>query len=208
MNTIQLNFINRSNDTNNSTVVIFQKNVARSPADTAVAWRVIGNCGHLDCHSFTYSPGYGVTARDSYGNYSPLWMTSGGQRLEVVKDEEWGYAIELSTRPANDPKEVMLLNGLMDGAIDVQCYRDEKMLAVETWVPPGQHAVFEFQPRIFVGVVSGIEEGAVMDAETVSGIHSDFDLTGVTSADIVMTGGGSGSASTPHRFSLENVRRS
>ena len=38
---IQLNFINNSNDANNSQVVIFQKNVATDFDELAVAWQVV-----------------------------------------------------------------------------------------------------------------------------------------------------------------------
>ena len=54
MNTIKLNFINRSNDQNNSQVVIFQKNVAADLDELAVAWKVIDNCGQGDNHPFNY----------------------------------------------------------------------------------------------------------------------------------------------------------
>ena len=46
--TIQLNLINNSNDTNNSQIVIFQKNVATSFNEIAVAWQVIQDCGQGD----------------------------------------------------------------------------------------------------------------------------------------------------------------
>src|SRR5258708_23979581 len=38
---VQLNFVNQSNDANNSQIVIFQKNVASDFEEQAVAWRVI-----------------------------------------------------------------------------------------------------------------------------------------------------------------------
>ena len=55
---IKLNFINLSNDVNNSQVVIFQKNVSTDFDELAVAWKVISNCGRGDNHpsSFRCSP--------------------------------------------------------------------------------------------------------------------------------------------------------
>lgn len=38
---VHLNFINRSNDTNNARIVIFQKNAARNTGEIPIAWRVI-----------------------------------------------------------------------------------------------------------------------------------------------------------------------
>ena len=40
---IKLNFINDSNDANNSEIVIFAKNAATDVHETAVAWQVIQN---------------------------------------------------------------------------------------------------------------------------------------------------------------------
>ncbi len=49
---VKLNFVNRSNDVSNSSVVIFQKNVATDFDKTTVAWKVIENCGIGDHHPF------------------------------------------------------------------------------------------------------------------------------------------------------------
>lgn len=68
MTTIKLNFINRSNDTNNSNVVIFQQNVAENFDELAVAWKVIQNCGQLENHPFKYPMELQVSAGNSYGN--------------------------------------------------------------------------------------------------------------------------------------------
>jgi hypothetical protein len=54
MSSIKLNFINQSADTNNSSIVIFQQNVAEDFGEIAIAGRVIENCGRLDNHPFTY----------------------------------------------------------------------------------------------------------------------------------------------------------
>jgi len=51
---IALNFINNSNDANNSEIVIFQKNVATNFDELAVAWQVIRYCGQGDNHPFTF----------------------------------------------------------------------------------------------------------------------------------------------------------
>ena len=75
---IQLNFINKSNDTNNSEVVIFQKNVATNFDELAVAWLVIKYCGPGDNHPFTFPMSMQVGASDSYGNYTPQLEAQNG----------------------------------------------------------------------------------------------------------------------------------
>jgi hypothetical protein len=53
---IHLNFINDSNDMNNSEIVVFQKNAATDFDELAVAWLVIKYCGQGDNHPFVYPP--------------------------------------------------------------------------------------------------------------------------------------------------------
>lgn len=204
MNTIKLNFINRSNDTNNNRVVIFQQNMAEDYLP--VAWIVIQNCGRLDNHPFKYPIDLQVSAGDSYGNYTPRVTAYESQAFDMIMDGS-GDILRLSTTPASSPYEIEIRNQLNLGAISANCYRDGKLLAVKSGLAPGQKAVFEFQPRIYIGVVSQIEEGDVMNAAIISQVNTEINLFGITSADIVMTGGGSGTSATPFNFTLENINQ-
>jgi hypothetical protein len=206
MDKIKLNFINKSADTNNSSVVIFQQNVAEDFGEIAIAWKVIQNCGRLDNHPFTYPMAFQVSASDSYGNYTPQLNASNGQAFDMIKSTS-GDILQLSTVAATNSDEVEIRNNLMSGAIDGNCYRDGKLLATKTGLAPGQKAVFEFQPKIYIGVISQVEEGDVMNSAIISQINSQINLFGITSADIVMTGGGPGVNSTPFNFTLENINK-
>ena len=206
MDTIKLNFINQSADNNNSSIVIFQQNLAEDFGESAIAWRVIKNLGRLDNHPFTYSIGLQVSASDSYGNYTPQLKASNGQAFDMIRDSS-GDVLQLSKVPATNPNGVEVRNKLEKGAIDANCYRDGKLLASKTGLAPGQKAVFEFQPTIYIGVVSQVEEGNVMDSAITSQINTQINLFGIASADIIMTGGGPGSSANPFNFSLENVNQ-
>lgn len=206
MSNIKLNFINKSADTNNSSIVIFQQNVAEDFGEIAIAWRVIENCGRLDNHPFTYPMNFMVSSSDSYGNYTPQLNASNGQAFDMIKDTS-GDILQLSTTPATSANEVEIRNNLCAGAIDGNCYKDGKLLAAKTGLAPGQKAVFEFQPTIYIGVVSQVVEGDVMNSAIISQINTQINLFGITSADIVMTGGGPGSTSAPFNFSLENINQ-
>lgn len=206
METIKLNFINRSNDTNNSSVVIFQQNVAEDFGEIAVAWKVIENCGRLDNHPFTYPMNFMVSASDSYGNYTPQTTAYQGQAFEMIKTTS-GDILQIASTNSISATEVEIRNNLSMGAIDANCYRSGSLLATKTGLAPGQKAVFEFHPRIYLGVVSQVEEGAVMSSAIISQINAEINLFGITSADIVMTGGGPGKSSTGFNFTLENINK-
>jgi len=204
MDKISLNFINRSNDTNNSSVVIFQQNSAEDFNELAVAWIVIKNCGRLDNHPFVYPLNFMVSASDSYGNYTPQLVAYYGQTFDMIRTNS-GDMLQLSSTPATSATEVEVRNNLIQGAINANCYRDGKLIAVKSGLAPGQKASFEFQPRIYIGVVSQIEQGDVLNSAIISQINSEINLFGIISADIVMTGGGPGKSATPFNFTLENI---
>jgi hypothetical protein len=204
MSDIQLNFINESNDRNNSNVVIFQKNVATTFEEVAVAWKVIQNCGQGFHHPFSYPMTMDVAVSDSMGNYSPKKPAQNGELFTFSLNQS-GDSLQ-RTGAAAGANEIDVLNGLELGAINVSVYKAGKVLAIKTAVAPKQKAVFEFLPSIFIGVVSQVQEGEVMNSAVLSNINTQISLLGIASADIVMTGGGPGPTSSAFQFALENVK--
>ena len=200
---VRLTFINQSNDQDNSDVVIFQKNVASGQQASAVAWLVIQNCGRGDSHPFIYPAAMQVGANDSWGNFTPLLDAAPGQAFAVTNTASFDQLVP--DGPATSPTEVQVRNALPEGAIGAGIYRDGRQLAHETSVAPGQMAAFAFDPTIWIGAVSQVEQGQVMDAAIVEQINTLLSLFGIASADIVMTGGGSGPDSRPFAFTMQNV---
>lgn len=201
---IKLNLINRSQDLNNTEYVIFQKNVATSFDELAIAWRVVQNLGIGDTHPFVYPMEFSVGAGDSWGNYTPQMQAFPGQAYDMVRSTS-GDVLQLSAAEASSPTEVEVRNTLPMGGISANIFKDGKLLAAKTNVSPGQKAVFEFKPTIFIGAVSQIVEGQVMNSAILSEINTELNLLGIQSADIVITGGGGGATAQPFQFALTNV---
>lgn len=202
---IKLNFVNHSNDSNNSDVVIFQKNVKEGYNELAVAWKVIHNCGQGDHHPFVYPQTMQVAAGDSWGNYTPKLDAEPGQAFAVQYTGS-GDTLNM-VGPGNYPTEVQVLNQLPVGAINAAIYKKGLLLALKTGIAPQQMAAFLFKPTIWIGAVSQLDQGEVMDSAIVQTINTEISLLGISSADIVMTGGGPGSNSQPFAFTLQNVIR-
>jgi hypothetical protein len=80
-------------------------------------------------------------------------------------------------------------------------YKSGKLYAQET---DERHAVFAFQPTIWIGVASQVSEGEVMNSAAVSSV-TELSLHGVASADIVWTGGGQGEGAKRFAFTLTNI---
>ncbi|MBB2484565.1 hypothetical protein H5407_04930 [Mitsuaria sp. WAJ17] len=200
---VNLNFINQSNDLNNSQIVIFQKNVATDFDELSVAWKVIKYCGQGDNHPFTFPMGLSVGSSDSYGNYTPQIKAQNGELYKMALTASGNQLV--AGGPGTSPKEVQVLNGLPKGAITASCYKDGRLLATKTSIAPQQKAVFQFKPTIWIGVVSQVEQGEVMNSAIISSVNTEISLLGIASADIVMTGGGPGPNSQPFAFNLDNV---
>lgn len=198
---IELTFINESQDENNSDVVIFQKNMAPSATKTVVAWTVIENAGKGWSHKFIYPMNFSVGATDSWGNVSDQFPAMNGQIWNVERSTS-GDIIVLDPNPAATSTEVEIKNDLSEGSIDAQIYRDGRLLATQTGVAPQQSAVFGFTPTLWIGVVSQIGQGDIIDPILVADITTEISLLGITKANIVMTGGGVGSTATPFVFTL------
>lgn len=202
---IKLNFINNSNDLNNSKIVIFQKNVASGVPESAVAWKVITNCGPGDNHPFVFPTTMQVSANDSYGNYTPQIDACPGDLFAVLQAGS-GNRIHHEGR-ATAPTEVHVRNNLVKGAIGVNIHKAHRLLATKVPMSPGQTAVFKFAPALWIGPVSQVSEGRVMNAAIVSSINTELSLLGIASADIVMTGGSAGASALPLTFTLGNIVR-
>jgi hypothetical protein len=201
---IKLTFFNDSNDQNNSNVVIFQKNVATDFDEIAVAWKVIQNCGTGWQNSFVFPMAFQVGASDSWGNTisNPL-NAENGQMFHVYRSSS-GDSLAYCGQSASR-KEVQLRNDLPQGSIDASIYKDGRLLALKTGISPQQKAVFQFNPTLWIGVVSDVEQGEVMNSAIISDVNTELGLLGVASANIIMTGGGVGPYAQPFTFTLDNV---
>jgi hypothetical protein len=203
-NTINLRLVNSSNDTNNSSIVVFQKNVTTSFDEIAVAWRVIKNLGQGWYHDFTYSYDMQIGVSDGFDNHSPKFDASPGQLWHSVKTLSGDQLQPAGISPS--PEEVQVRNDLGSGTIQANVYRDGKLLATKTGVVPGQKAVFKFKPSIFLGVISQVQEGDILDSAIIMDVNTEISLLGISSAEIVMSGGGQGSSAQPFSFRLQNVK--
>ena len=200
---IKLNFINNSNDVNNSQIVIFQKNIA-GPNAPAVAWKVIQNCGQGSNHPFVFPSALSVNVIDSHGNHTAPQPAETGMMF-MIKLGPSGHV--LAPEGGAPDREVHVANGLERGAITANLYKGGKLLASQPWVYPQQRSAFRFDPTLWVGAVSQIEEGAEMNQAILDSITTPFPVLGMVSADIVMSGGGPGTEAMPLTFELANIIR-
>ncbi|WP_447727819.1 hypothetical protein [Sphingomonas koreensis] len=200
---IQLNFINRSDDTNNSRILIFGKNPETSLDEIAKAWIAIPALKPNTTHAVLYTAETGLTVQDSYGNFTPMQPATPGEHFRVVAGEG-GHLVEpaITVGPAD---QITLANDLMQGAVNACLYKDGHLYLSERNVVPGQTAAFRLRPVIWLAVASETDPDAGSDSAILSSVATEISLLGLASADVVMTGGGSGANAEPLDFTLENI---
>ncbi|TXT39003.1 MAG: hypothetical protein FD135_2488, partial [Comamonadaceae bacterium] len=127
-----------------------------------------------------------------------------GQALKLMATPTGARRL-LSAGLAHASAEVEVLNSLTHGAVDVCLFKNGRLLSRKTTVTPGQKAVFQFVPTLWLAVASQVIQDQPLDSAVLSSNNTELSLLGIASADIVMTGGGAGADATPYAFNLENI---
>lgn len=203
---IKLNFINKSTDTNKHNIVIFNKNEIKGFEGSAVAWKVINDFGTLDTHSFVYPAELQVSVSDFLGKSTPRIFAGAPQVYEMVRSTS-GNILQVSPNRAEKLDQFEVKNNLGPGPIDVNCYKDGKLLLKKKGLQAGQKEIFSLRQLIYIAVIPQIKEGDVMSPAVVSQIKSTINLFALKSADIVMSDGSDWDKPSNFRFSLENIKR-
>jgi hypothetical protein len=200
-----LNFVSRSTASFRTTILLFQQNVALANGSPVIAWKVIRNCGYCCNHPFDYDKQLSISIGDCYGNYSPRKLVNGGDVFAVVPAPSGRRLVAIENRAAQ--RDVHVRNDLPRGAIDVNVFRGVDLLWRRTSLVPQQETVFRFEPTLWIGEAPDAVRGEQVSPAVVGTVLTQLPLFGVTSADIVMTGGEPGPDSTPIAFKLSNLDR-
>lgn len=192
-NYIYLRYVNQSNTVGPTDIITFQKNVAVDFGANSVAWRII-SLSQNESENTTYD------RRLQLGYDDPEDITTVNASAGNLYGLDNGIYYAGS---ASSGSEIQTIN-TNDYSVDVKIYRSGKLLYVQS-AEDNETSEFRFNPTIWVGVVSEITEGSVIDEVVMAEINTEISFLGIKSADIVMTGGGVGPSATPYSFSLQNI---
>lgn len=200
---IKLKFHNFSESGHLYQIVFFQKNIATDFDNLITAWKVIQSCGYANYHPFEYTSTSYISASDSYGNFTPHLCATPGDAFEVVPGR-CGHQLRYrgTTQSVTD---IELVNHLERGAVTANIFKADRLLARKTALAPGQKAVFRFKPVLYAALTQGITEGHSLEAAAISDRAGQLGLLGMASADILLTGGGSGADARAFSFELDHV---
>ncbi|MET0393940.1 MAG: hypothetical protein ABW019_12400 [Chitinophagaceae bacterium] len=198
----RLNFINRSKDSNDSQILLFQKNEAM-PGAAAVSWRVIADCKPGQSASFKFSRDLTIAASDSYGTFTEQQPAANRQRFTLTKDAT-GTKV-LTADDSGHPRSISFVNDLEKDPANVNLYRNGRLVAIAAGVASGREVAFGLSDSLWIGAVTLVEEGVILHPAIIDSIRQKLILTNIASADLVMSGGGVGPGAKPFEFALENV---
>ncbi len=201
---IQLTFRNQSKSSNTN-VVIYQQNMASRAGNFAVAWQVITNSTPRSSFPFAFSLNLTVGATDGFGNATPMLPANSGQLFSVAQTTS-GNVLAL-TGPTVNKASIQVRNNLQIGNINANLYRNGNLLATKIGIAPGQKAVFQFVPTLWIGLMPQVIQGEIINAAILQSVNTQLALTGLASADIIMTGGGTGTTAQPIKFTLANTKQ-
>lgn len=182
---IEITFVNNSQDMNNSSVVIFQKNVATDFNELAIAWKVIKNCGRNWSHKFSYPMSYDI----SISNTTQQLLAEYNATYKAV-DENGRTLLTKNNRVGGNEKNYILENDLPFEIVDADVYKDGKLIAKVPHVAPQQKAVIEIpETLLYIATVNfNIDEGDILPADFVtSKNHTALNLEGYKNAVIEHT---------------------
>ena len=185
-------------------VVIFQKNKTWQKQPNIVPWKVIKHCSAHQYHPIEYTDELKVSIGDSWGNFSFPQVVEPQTHYEVMK-LPIGRQFRKANQQFRDVRGLTIKNNLHRGAISVNVYRNGRLVAQDPVVIPGQQSFFAFEPILYIGAVSDIQEGIVHHSAVMRNVNTQLSLLGVRSADIVMRDSDPRQPSLqPFSFSLEN----
>ena len=199
---IRLTFLSRSPASRDSVIVLFQKNARPVPGGSEIAWKTIRHCGYGYSHPVAFPAQLEICTGDEFGNYSPRMRVTGGDHFSVMPTH-LGRRLAIRRRSPGGT-EVEVRNELRQGALDINVFRDSRLLWRRRSLPPQQRTMFSFPPSLWIGAIPGARQSEPLRAHAAAAPPTLLSLRGVASADIVMTGGGSGPDAAPITFSLEN----
>lgn len=200
---IELNFINESNDTHNTEILFFSQNVPPGTGEAVQAWTVIRNCAVGGHHPFVYPSESTVGYLDGYGNYTRQLPAAPGEAFKAVFTDS-GDSI-VPNGAADNPQAIELDNALEEDTITALIYKDGRIYTRLASLAPNGKASFVLEPKLWIGTLSHMTPPGATIPITASQANTEISLFGIASADIVMTGGGSGEDPQPFVFKLQNI---
>ena len=146
MNTI-LRFINNSSVDQREKIIVFQKNISNVLEERAVAWNVLPILPKGSQQILRIPTESQFQIRDFIGNYSKQILAKPGIRYKF-RNHISGDHFTISETELAQKDDIKIVNMLASGPIDMDLYKDGKLLAFSSMVIPGDQVSFNLSHHI------------------------------------------------------------
>ena len=186
-NDVSLQYQNLS-DNKNADVLVFTKNMkANLDALPPVAWQVIQHIGYRGFHNFTYTVDtkIEVTWENDASGILPTEVLEGGTYALNQIENDYNFVQTGVTLP----NEIDVENNVKTaGGISVTLYKDGKSIMTQPGVAFGEQAEFGLHPKIYVGLVSNIQESDTLTTAVMSQQFTPISLEGLKALTFALFG--------------------
>jgi len=202
----RLTFENQSLDVSQTEIVLFQRD-RRHRQELPVVWKVIRRCGTQCTHPFRFPTAVDLEVYDAWGNRIAHRPLRPRMHLWIKPNARGGS--KLSNEPSSHG-QIGFTNSLPQGALEVFLSRDGRAVTPRRTLAPGLSTLFDLDLKLHFVPWDGLSVGDPVPPEAlISGRGPDnvVDLLGVSSARILMLGGGCGALAQRLRFHPHEVHR-
>lgn len=185
---IKITYINKSDDRDNPTVLVFMKPTESNFAAYSTAWQVIEDIGYNSWHKFTYTIDTSVVATWDDGKSGTFPLQASIGKSYVLKNTPGGFSLVDNNKLSPDNEFDVLNKVSTPDGISVVAFKDGSPIATKNQVARNQKAEFVLHPKLYFGVTSEYETGDIVDSAVMSEEFTEISLEGLSSATIILQG--------------------
>jgi hypothetical protein len=194
-------FVNQFAYLDRATIVLFQKNSLACDSRPDIVLHAIRYCGLGWTHPITFPREVALSISDEFGNFSPRIRCDCNNLFEV-KPTVTGRALT-PRRPDGAPDHIVVTNRLPRGAVNIDLFRGDRVVARHSALPPMQTAHFRLDPDLWIGTTTvSLGNDFIVPVPHLDSV-TRLSIRNIARADIVMTAGAS--FDEPLRFELANI---
>jgi hypothetical protein len=201
---VNLVFTNQSLSFPAPRVVIWQDLRRFKPTFFNVAWKVISCCGYGWRRPLDFA-GLEVSFEDSLGNHTIRQAASSGDGLVLLRQGPRKVCGRIQLAQNSDWIEFR--NGSDSDVCRAVLWRGSNRIGCTSFLRPGDSSSCLSHSRIRLGVVPEAQEDAVLSEDIMDRCRSELALKSITSASLVMMGGGWGAKATAFSFHLLDLNK-
>ena len=185
---IKILYVNKSDDRDNPTILVFMKPTDSDFSAYSTAWQVIKNIGYNSWHKFTYTIDTSVVATWDNGKSGTFPLETSIGKSYALKNTSGGFSL-VANGDSSEENEFDVINKVSTPeGISVVAFKDDSPIATKGQVARNQKAEFVLHPRLYFGVTSEYEVGDVIDSAVMSEDFTEISLEGLSSATVLLKG--------------------